>query len=377
MPARRAVAAATAAAAAIATVALTAAPAASARPAGPPVSYLSHFHRLTTIASTVPRNGDVNPYGVWIVRRSVGRLHRGNVLVSNFNDKANLQGTGRTIVQITPNGHRTTFANINRGKLPGPCPGGVGLTTALVVLPGGWVVVGSTPSRNGNAATAKAGCLIVLNSMGQVRETISGHGINGPWDSTVVTTGRSAALFVTNVLDGTVAANGKVVHRGRVQRLTLRLNRLGPPTLVRSTTIASTYSQRTDPNAFVIGPTGLGFGRHGILYVASTLPSRIFAIPNALTRRTSAGSGIKITMGGRLNMPLGMAIAPNGDILTVNAGNGRIVETTPSGVQIFSRFLDRSGSPPGAGALFGLAVLKGHGGVYYVDDAQNTLRLLH
>jgi hypothetical protein len=131
MPARRAVAAATAAAAAIATVALTAAPAASARPAGPPVSYLSHFHKLTTIASTVPRNGDVNPYGVWIVRRSVGRLHRGNVLVSNFNDKANLQGTGRTIVQITPNGHRTTFANINRSKLPGPYPGGVGLTTAL------------------------------------------------------------------------------------------------------------------------------------------------------------------------------------------------------------------------------------------------------
>jgi hypothetical protein len=82
-------------------------------------------------------------------------------------------------------------------------------------------------------------------------------------------------------------------------------------------------------------------------------------------------------MGGRLNMPLGMAIAPNGDILTVNAGNGSLVETTPSGVEIFSRFLDRSGSPPGAGALFGLAVLKGHGGAYYVDDAQNTLRLLH
>ena len=34
------------------------------------------------------------------------------------------------------------------------------------------------------AATAKAGCLIVLDANGRVRETFSGHGINGPWDMT-------------------------------------------------------------------------------------------------------------------------------------------------------------------------------------------------
>jgi hypothetical protein len=175
------------------------------------------------------------------------------------------------------------------------------------------------------------------------------------------------------VLDGTVAANGKVVHHGRVQRLTLRLNHFEPPTLVRSTTIASAFSQRTDPAAFVLGPTGLGLGRHGILYVASTLTSRIFAIPNALTRRTSAGPGVKITMGGRLNMPLGMAIAPNGDILTVNGGNGRIVETTPAGVQIFSRFLNTTGSPRGAGALFGLAVLPAQRQGTHQPDPQSLL----
>ena len=83
-----------------------------------------------------------------------------------------------------------------------------------------------------------------------------------------------------------------------------------------------------------------------------------------------------MTTGGALNMPLGMAIAPNGNILTVNGGDGRIVETTPRGRQIAMKFLDTSGSPPGAGALFGLAIRPG-GGVYYVDDAVNTLRLLH
>ena len=63
-----------------------------------------------------------------------------------------------------------------------------------------------------------------------------------------------------------------------------------------------------------------------------------------------------VTRNGFLNGPLGLAIAPNGNILTVNGGDGRIVETTPLGSQVASKFLDSSGSPPGAGALFGLAV---------------------
>jgi len=378
MPVRKLVAAAIAAAAAVAAVAFAAAPAALARPTGPPVSYLKQFHKLTTIASTVPANGDLNPYGVWIIRDSIGRLHRGNILVSNFNNKSNLEGLGRTIVQITPSGHRTTFATINPKKLPGPCPGGVGLTTALVVLPFGWVVVGSTPSKNGFVNTSEPGCLIVLNNRGQVKETISGGGINGPWDSAVVVRGHYALLFVTNVLNGTRRAHGKVVHRGYVLRIALKCCfAYTPPTRVSTTTIGSGYPQRSDPAAFVIGPTGVGIGQHNALYVASTLTNRIFAIPNALSRTTSAGQGLLVTKGGFLSMPLGLALAPNSNILTVNGGNGRIVETTPSGRQIFSRFLDRSGSPPGAGALFGLAVLKGRGGVYYVDDAQNALRLLH
>jgi hypothetical protein len=371
-------AAAVAATGVVTAVALAAAPAALARPTGPPVSYLRQFHTLTTIASTVPANGDQNPYGVWIVRDTIGRLRRGNILVSNFNNKANLQGTGRTIVQITPRGRRTVFANINPKTLPGPCPGGVGLTTALTVLPFGWVIVGSTPSRDGTVATTRPGCLIVLNSRGQVKETISGQGINGPWDSTVVITGHQAQLFVTNVLNGTKAANGKVVRRGTVLRITLSCcSASAPPARIKTTRIGGGYPQRSDPTAFLLGPTGVHIGQQNVLYVAETLTSRIFKIPNALTRTTSAGQGILLTKGGRLNLPLGLALAPSSNVLTVNGGDGRIVETTPEGVQIFSRFLDTSGSPPGAGALFGLAVLPGRGGVYFVDDAQNTLRLLH
>src|SRR5258708_38319023 len=47
---------------------------------------------VPTLASTVPANGDVNPYGVAVVPRGTGHLGRGNILVSNFNNKANVQG---------------------------------------------------------------------------------------------------------------------------------------------------------------------------------------------------------------------------------------------------------------------------------------------
>jgi hypothetical protein len=340
-------------------------------------AFIGQFHKLKTIASTVPRNGDVNPYGTVLIAHRQGKLRRGNVLISNFNNKANLQGTGTTIVQISPGGHRTTFAHITASKLPGACPGGVGLSTALAVVHG-WVVVGSLPTSDGMSPTAKAGCLIVLDSRGRVRETFSGHGINGPWDMASVELGHAAAeLFVTNVLNGTVAAKGAVVHRGTVLRLLLGFPAGHAPRLIAVTKIGSGFAERTDPGALVVGPTGVGIGRRGTLYVADSVRNRITAIRAALSRHSSAGTGRTVTRNGALRTPLGLTIAPNGDVLTVNGANGKLVETTPGGAQIATRQLDSSGSPPGAGALFGL-VVKGHGsGVYYVDDATNTLRLLH
>ena len=76
---------------------------------------------------------------------------------------------------------------ITAKSLPGSCPGGVGLTTALGILPDGYVVVGSLPTTNGMSATAQYGCLIVLNSAGHAVETIAGQNIEGPWDMATVT----------------------------------------------------------------------------------------------------------------------------------------------------------------------------------------------
>ena len=336
-------------------------------------AFTGPLHHVTTLASTVPGYGDVNPYGVAVVPRSTGDLGRDNVLVSNFNNKANVQGTGTTIVQVTPDGKVSLFARINP-RLSG-CPGGVGLTTALTVLRSGWVIVGSLPTKNGSVSGA--GCLIVLDQWGHVRETFAGHGINGPWDMTAVSGRGVSALFVTNVLNGTVAANGKTVHRGTVLRLIVTTPARGLPRLVADTTIGSGFPEQTNSSALVIGPTGVGLGRNGTLFVADTLDNRIAALPDALLRAGSAGTGLTVSRNGALQGPLGVAIAPNGDVLAANSLNGNLVEVKPNGRQVAVRQLDKSGSPAGAGALFGLAVAPRGDGVYFVDDATNTQDLLH
>src|SRR5262249_2431483 len=208
-PRRRQSAATLALACGVAALALAAAPAATA--AGP---FIDPLNNRQTLASTVPKNGDVNPYGVAVVPTSAGRLTAGDVLVSNFNNHRNLQGTGTSIVEVSPSGGVSVFAALAPNKLPGACPGGLGLTTGLVALRSGWVIVGSLPTKDGSSATMQAGCLIVLDSAGNPVETISGSPINGPWDMTALDGGSMATLFVTSVLNGTVAGSPNTVHKG-------------------------------------------------------------------------------------------------------------------------------------------------------------------
>jgi hypothetical protein len=332
------------------------------------------FKRNRTVGSTVPPNGDLNPYGIVQVPVSTGALVAGNILISNFNNKENEQGTGTTIVQMRPNGRLSVFAQLSPSTLPGPCPGGVGLTTALAILPGGFVVVGSLPAEEGNGANAKAGCLIIINPSGLPVQTISGPLINGPWDLTAVNQGNVSTLFVSNVLNGTVAKGETVTDEGTVVRLRVRISPTkGPVVIAAPHVIAEGFPERIDKEALVIGPTGLALGANGTLFVANTLDNRIAAVPGAFLRiHALTGGAQTLTEGGFLVSPLGMTLAPNGDILTTNGGNGNIVETTPTGSQF----------PPldtgaGAGGLFGLTVNLGLNGVYYVNDAENTLGLLH
>jgi hypothetical protein len=336
-------------------------------------SFLSTLGHVAKVGSTVPTSGDVNPYGVAVVHTSVGRLVRGDVLVSNFNDAANVQGTGRTLVEISPQGKLTLFERIGTLPKSAGCRGGVGLGTGLAILPGGWVVVGSIPAVGPSGAPAPAnpnGCLLVLNDNGTVVESWSNNDINGPWDLTTFVQGSRVSIFVSNAL---ARSNGKqtLPKTGlcTISRLDVTLGK-GLPHLTSSVIVGTEFPWEVNAPTFVLAPTGLAISSSGTLYVAQTLGSYITTIPNALTRTTAIQDGKStLTSHGYLNEPLGLLMAPNGDLLATNGNNGMIVEITPSGHQIAKATLVANG----AGTLFGLDLSLNAHGIDFVNDGSNSL----
>jgi uncharacterized protein (TIGR03118 family) len=320
------------------------------------------------IVSTVASNGDLNPYGVAFVPQDIkpgGMLHPGDILVSNFNDgqnpqgTGNAQGTGTTIVHITPDGQQHDFF---MGQ-------GLGLTTALGVLKSGFVIVGNVPAPGG---VAQQGSLLILDSNGQmVGQIADATFLNGPWDLTINDQGQKAQLFVSNVLSGTVTRVDLTVPKG------------GVPKVKSETQIASGYAFRTDPNALVLGPTGLAFNaRSSVLYVASTGDNKIYAIANALATQKDHGTGKLVVQDDvHLHGPLGLVIAPNGDLIAANGDAQNtdpnnpnfLVEYTPKGKFVGQFQLD----PGGTGGAFGIALSTANGELRFaaVDDNTNTLHI--
>jgi hypothetical protein len=359
-------------------------PLAHAARADEPRGLLETVHRHATLASTVTDNGDLNPYAIAVVPESVGRLQKGDVLVDNFNNISNLQGTGGTIVAYSPATRKTTlFAKVAQ-QLP-QCPGGVGLTTAMAVLKSGWVIVGSTPSTDGTTRTRGDGCLLVFNADGQLVTAWSGPKISGPWGNmAVVDGGTTATLFVSMAgfdVPGPEVRDPQTgfpvtLTKATVLRLTLSIPPGMPPAITGQTVVADGLGHRADKDAFLIGPTGLALGADGTLYVADTLANRIVAINDATTRATSGGTGRVVTTGQLLQRPLALAMTPQGHLLTCNGRNGQVVEIDPaSGRQLYAQWVDanQAQSPPGNGDLFGIAMRPDGRGFYYVEDEMNFL----
>jgi len=348
--------------------------------AAQPASFLDSIRRQTTLTSTVPENGDQNPYAIVVAPVSAGVVEKGDVLITNFNNDGNLQGLGTTIVAFNPATKKlTTFASLPR-NLAG-CPGGVGLTTAMTMLKSGWVIVGSAPRADGTTRTKGAGCLIVLDASGKVKSVIANEGVNMPWGNmATVDNGDTATIFVSNAGFGVGSPDGdpRVVNEETVLRIKFAIENGEPPSVVSQTVVGSGFGAQPNKDVFVIGPTGLALGADGTLYVSDATGNRITAIWDAMTRDHSAGLGRTVTKDGLLQRPLAMAWAPNGHLLVTNAQNGQVVEVDPvSGKQIKARWIDpnKAQKPPGSGDLFGIAMTPAGDGFYFVEDENNTLVL--
>jgi hypothetical protein len=301
------------------------------------------------IFSTVPPNGDLNPYGVAYVpegfQSGSGHLLPGQVLVSNFNNSANLQGTGTTIVRVSSSGQPLVFF----AGPPHPSGStGLGLSTALAILREGFVIVGNVPSTDGTSATVTPGSLLVIDNRGHMISTISGPLIMGPWDMTVLDEGNQAVAFVSMVLSGNVV------------RLNLDVSSSGV-TVTSTTVIASGYPHRGDPAAFEVGPTGLVYDQAtDVLYVASTADNTVYQVQNAGTRNSSGGKGTVVyTDAVHLHGPLAMGEAPNDHLIVANSDVINSNPLLPSEYVEFTKqgqFVSQLSIDPAQGGSFGLAV---------------------
>jgi hypothetical protein len=307
------------------------------------------------LVSTTVANGELNPYGVAFVPadfRENGPLKAGDLLVSNFNNSANTQGTGSTIVKVNDKGETSLFFSGSSG---------LGLTTALGVLKEGIVLVGSLfiPTGSCPPPVPGRGAILVVDRNGQLRQTLDQPQLllNGPWDLTIHDAGDRAKVFVSNVLDGTVV------------RLDLAVSSYGV-TVQGATQVASGYAFRCDPSAVVLGPTGLAYdANRDVLYVASTADNKIFAVINAGKIQHGDGTGPVIYRDSlHLHGPLGLVLAATGHLIVSNGDAvnadprqpSTIVEFTPSG-----KFVGQLSIDPNVDGTFGIALTTG---------AENSLR---
>jgi hypothetical protein len=313
--------------------------------------------------STVPSNGDVNPYGVAFVPRipSDGIIQTNDILVSNFNNSQNLQGTGTTIVRVTPAGQASLFFQSKAA----------GLTAALGVLPDGIVIVGNLPTTDGTSGTIQPGSLQVIDRHGQLLGAIASPQIAGPWGM-AIHDGRdgSAQIFVSDVLAGTVL------------RLDVTYSANGESLTVRSIeTIAAGFNHRTDPAALVLGPTGLLYDPFAdTLFVASSADNAVYTLTGAAAATSSLGSGTLLFQDlTHLHGPLDIAQAPNGDLLIANSDGSNADPNQPSELTEFNfagKFVAEYPVDPNNGGAFGLKVMRiGTAAlrVAAVDDNQNSL----
>jgi hypothetical protein len=316
--------------------------------------------------STIPANGDVNPYGVAFVPEGFpegGQIRAGDVVVSNFNNSANVQGTGTTIVSFSPRGPLAVPGSANAfftSKLPG-------LSTALGVLRGGFVVVGSVPTTNGSVPVFQ-GALQVIDRNGHWVQTLtSAEFLDGPWDLAIDDHGTSAHIFVSNVVIGTVS------------RLDVAVGSKGL-VVTKMTTIAWGYTVQPNAAAVILGPTGLAFdAQTDTLYVASTADNEIYAVPNASYASRAVDRGYLVFANSHLRGPLALRFAPNGHLLAANGDAVNADPEHPSEIvefTTFGQFVSEYDVDASQGGAFGLdTVLDSDHGANYavVDDVTNNL----
>jgi hypothetical protein len=324
------------------------------------VSILKMLTKQIVIGSTVDSKfHQLNPYGLTVAPASAGDFKKGDLVVCNFNDKANVQGTGFTIVALHPK--------------PGSKPLLVSSSKTLV----GCNALALSTGDDIWAAAFTANDNPVLSPTGVLEINIKGKPFDRPFGQIFAQPkGGSPAFYATDAGDGTV----------------VRIN-LGSP--FTFDVIAKGFAINHGKPGSILGPSGLAYDPNGDqLYVVDGTNntvvafSKVSSIPNGGVTVEKGGKTFKgpsahdvrlVFAGAPLNGPISSALLFNGNLVVGNTGNpsGKniMVELSPTGKMLATRNVDKGAS----GALFGMVATgtsAANTKLYFNDDNDNNLQVL-
>lgn len=324
-------------------------------------SILDRLDEMKTIGSTVdPTNGDQNPYGLDVAKIDAGKLKRGDLVVCNFNNSANVQGTGTTIIALHPTVGSTPRHITQNAALNGCDEVALGPTDAI------WA---SAFSANDNPIVGPDGTLFT---------TLAG----GPWHSPF---GQAfaphagpfgvAAFYESNAGDGSI----------------VRINITAGGAFTFDV-IATGFPVNHGVPGSILGPSGLQYDcKHDRLFIVDGTNNALYSFRHV---STIPAGGITVSgttfsgpfrkraklnfMGPPLNGPISSALFFNGHLALGNTldpnGQNLIIEITPHG-----KVLDVKNVDTGVGAaIFGMVATgeKDDTKLYFNDDNDNTVRVL-
>ena len=314
-----------------------------------------------TIGSTVdPLNGDQNPYGLDVAKTDSGLLHKGDLVVCNFNDAANVQGTGTTIVVLRAS--------------PGATPKRIAQNAALL----GCDALALNPADNiWNAAFAANDNPIVTPAGAFVTGLPAGpwHGPFGQAFSPFHGFFGNGAFYVSNAGDGSIVRVNLTSHGFTFD------------------VIATGFAINDGAPGGILGPSGLQYdAAHDRLWVVDGADNSVTALqfvsfipPGGVVVKGTHFGGLagflahRVFAGAPLNGPISSALLPNGHLAIGNTldpnGTNLILELTPSGHIVATKNVDTGAS----GALFGMVATgttASDAKLYFNDDNDNTVKVL-
>lgn len=336
-------------------------------------SLLKLLSKQAIIGSVVdPTNGDQNPYGLAYVAQkpSSGSLKEGDLVVCNYNSKANVAGAGTSVVAIasTPGSKPRTFSD-NKVLL--------GCASTLVnEYSQAFSVNSGAKNETAFTSAAKVDPTFTVTKSALLVE---------PWGSAYA---PEAIAYPPG--DGIFVSDASTGH---ILRIDLGTGEKTPPV----TSVISGFKVNKGKPGSILGPSGLQYDVNSdTLYIVDGVTNTVVAIDNAYidlqqanaitvgpTGKTFSGPKAKdghvLFAGAPLNAPVSSTLLPNGNLIVGNTGNPNgtnlMVEIDSSGKLLDTRNVDKGA----AGALFGIASAGKTDAttkIFFNDDNANNVQVL-